>query len=271
MLNFGVMQGRLTDKGGFFPQKFPWDNWQEEFFLARDMGFDSLEWMFNNERWEENPIVTEASLPDVQKCIRATGVSVSGICANYFMNHCIYDSNADAKKKNGYILGMLAKNADKIGCANIILPMFGESGGLFEKEIFWKEMCLLCNEIEWGDVRILIETDAPMHTVGNFLMQDTVVWIGICYDMGNAAGLGKDVLYEMQTYSALIGEYHIKDKKRGKSTVMLGEGDVPYQECVDWLMEHESEAPLILESYYGEHAVEDTKKNLQFVKDQMKK
>ena len=29
MNNLGIMQGRLTDKGGFYPQQFPWTNWQQ--------------------------------------------------------------------------------------------------------------------------------------------------------------------------------------------------------------------------------------------------
>lgn len=269
MLKLGVMQGRLTNKDGFFPQRFPWDNWQEEFSLAGNIGFDCLEWMFNSDRWEDNPIVTEKGLSNIQKCISDTGIYVSGICANYFMDHCIYDSSAVVKEKNIYILNMLVKNAEEIECPNVILPMFEKSGALFEKEAFWEEMCLLCNEIKLDNVHILIETDAPIHVVRRFLEQSPDTQISMCYDLGNAAGLGKNILHELQSHSNLIGEYHLKDKKRGESSVMLGEGDVPYKECMDWFVEYENKAILILESYYGLNAVEDTKKNFLFIKDQM--
>ena len=56
---WGVMQGRFTDKGGFYPQQFPWTNWEQEFFTAREYGVDCIEWMFNGERYEDNPIWTK--------------------------------------------------------------------------------------------------------------------------------------------------------------------------------------------------------------------
>lgn len=271
MLKFGVMQGRLTNKGGFFPQSFPWNNWQKEFLVAKELGFDCIEWMFNADMWEENPVITDEGVINIQKCIDNTGISVSGICANFFMENSIYNDTIEMKKRNIKILNTLVKNAGKIGCSNIILPMFGSSGDFFERKSIWEQLYLLLGQLESGNVNILIETDAPIHIVKNFIDEIPDGRVGICYDMGNAAGLGKNVLSELRCYSNLIGEYHIKDKKNGESTVMLGKGDVPYKECMNWLLEYEHKALLILESYYGLNAIEDTKKNLQYIKDQMER
>ncbi len=271
MLKLGIMQGRLTNKGGFFPQSFPWDNWQKEFALAKKSGFTCIEWMFNDDRWEENPIITDKGVLKIQECIRNTGISINGICANFFMKNSIYDDSAEDKRRNIYILNTLLKNAEKIGCLNIILPMFGSSGDFFERKTIWERLYFLLEHAESGNVNILIEADASMHTVKEFLDNIPIGRVGICYDIGNAAGLGKNILHEIKYYSNLIKEYHIKDKKIGEGTVMLGEGDVPYRECVDWLMKEEQKVPLILESYYGSDAIEDTKKNLQFIKDQMRR
>lgn len=269
MFKIGVMQGRLTNKGGFFPQQFPWDNWAKEFFVAKELGFESLEWMFNSERWQENPIVTDDGIESIREYIAHTGIEVSGICANFFMQHNISDISADLQRQNISILNMLIKNAKNIGCKNIILPMFGSSAEVFEKEDAWERVCMLFKQLENDDISILFETDTPMDIVEDFFCDISYAGVGVCYDIGNATGLGKDVLLEQSKYADLIREYHIKDKKYGGSTVMLGQGDTPYSEWAGGLQNSRYQGYLILESYYNVDAVNDTMKNLQFLKDKV--
>ena len=86
---WGIMQGRFTNKGGFFPQQFPWGNWEGEFEIASACNIDCIEWMFNADRYEENPLWTPQGREKIKNTIRNTGVSVLSVCANFFMESSI--------------------------------------------------------------------------------------------------------------------------------------------------------------------------------------
>ena len=254
----GFMQGRLTEKNGFFPQNFPQSEWEKEFETASEIGFSCIEWMFNADEWESNPIIVDEGIETILDRSKLTGVQVSGICANYYMKNSIYTDKTD-------ILPRLVKNAKKIGCKNIILPLFeasdidayGEKGfAILEK---------ICNKIADDKVQILLETDISMEKVAEFCNRFSSR-VGICYDIGNATGLGKDVVCEIVKYGQVIRNVHLKDKKKGGTTVMFGTGDAPFAECFKQLEKINYQGYLILESYY-ENAIEDTKQNFEYIKD----
>ncbi len=54
----GVMQGRLSPRPEHRLQAFPHQCWPEEFALAKRLGFSYLEWIYEAERAQENPIAS---------------------------------------------------------------------------------------------------------------------------------------------------------------------------------------------------------------------
>ena len=52
MINFGVMQGRLTKKEKL--QEFPYQNWQKEFNLLSTFGFNCIEWLIDKRDDDKN-------------------------------------------------------------------------------------------------------------------------------------------------------------------------------------------------------------------------
>ena len=54
----GIMQGRLSPQATGHLQAFPWKTWELEFERARAIGFDCLEWLFEADSFEKNPIWT---------------------------------------------------------------------------------------------------------------------------------------------------------------------------------------------------------------------
>lgn len=265
MYNLGFMQGRLTNKGGFYPQKFPMEQWEQEFTTAVKIGFDCMEWMFNFEQWNENPIVNETGISKIRRLIEETGIDVSGICANYFMHKNIYDSCAI--EENISILLELVKNAELIGCPNIIIPLFEASEIQLGNEVLRK----IIECVSSKRVSILLETDCEIESVYQWFVQLLCKNVGLCYDIGNAAGLGRDIVQELTHYSDIVKNVHIKDKKKGGSTVLLGQGDAPIGDALAILKEKKYKGCYILESYYGLDAIEDTKKNYTYVKELLRR
>lgn len=261
MSKVGIMQGRLTEKNGFFPQVFPQNEWETEFRSAKDIGIECIEWMFNADEWTKNPLVTEEGIIQIQNQIKSTGVSVSGICANYYMKNSIF---TDGKN----MLHRIVKCARIIGCHNVIIPLF-EASDIENCEEGFQILEEVIRSISDVGVQILLETDAELDKVVDFCQKFTADNVGICYDIGNATGLGKDVVHEIEKGSKYIKNVHLKDKKRGGTSVMLGQGDALFEECFYQLEKNRYQGSFILESYF-EKAVEDTLKNYLYVKDKMK-
>ena len=259
----GFMQGRLTEKGGFYPQEFPEKMWVPEFYLAKDLGFDCIEWMFNGKCWNRNPIILEKELPKIVTVCQSTNIKISGICANYFMQKSIYDTNE--QERNFFILSKLLYNAQIIGCKNIIIPLFDASEIELNNVLIYGIIDTLVNK----DIFILFESNEPLSVLKKWLSGFKRCNVGICYDIGNATGLGFNTVKELSACGDIVKNVHLKDKKVGGSTVMLGNGDACFKGCFDVLKQLSYAGSYILESYYCE-AVKDTRQNLNYIKEIIK-
>lgn len=263
---YSFMQGRLATKGGFSPQQFPWGKWKQEFSLAVESGFQSIEWMFNYENWADNPIFTEDGLKQIIDLIDMTGVSVCGICANYFMQSGILKN----KKQSAAVLHSLLKSADILNAKYVVVPFFGSNEVKTEADLM-KSLALI-NEVSLPGVMLLLETDFDIYTVLGCI-EDSQYRdrVGICYDIGNAAGLNKDILKEISDCLNKIYLFHIKDKKAGQTSCMLGKGCVEWDKIGNLLAIRGYDRFYTFESYYDQDSLADTKTNYKFIREIWKK
>lgn len=252
------MQGRLTEKGGFYPQEFP-KKWRQEFYSAKSLGFDCIEWMFNEKQWNDNPIILENELKNIVNISQETNVQISGICVNYFMEKSIYEM--EDLEYNCFLLNRLLHNAHIIGCKNVIIPLFDASEMQLDNALIYQ----IINMLVENEVFILFESNEQLSKLEKWLLGFKRSNIGICYDIGNATGLGYNPAKELAEYGYIVKNVHLKDKQCGGNTVMLGNGDACFKECFDALQKSLYTGCYILESYYFK-AIEDTYKNLNYVK-----
>jgi sugar phosphate isomerase/epimerase len=255
----GIMQGRFTSKKGFYPQQFPWDNWENEFAMAKDKGIDYIEWMFNAEKYRENPLLKNTKR--LKEIMLELGVRVNSVCMNYFIVHSIWDYGS-----SGTVMEMVIEKVKELGIKHIIIPLFEESC-LVSEEHLNKLICYLSRYTVDGCFDILFETDFDVKCVKHVLDRADDKSFGICYDLGNAAGNGRDVIKEIKDLEKYIGEFHIKDKELSGGSVMIGAGCVPYEL---FFKGNNLNVPLILESYFGEDAVGDTTANITQLRSYIK-
>lgn len=259
----GIMQGRFTSKDGFLPQQFPWTAWEKEFEISRRVGIQCVEWMFNYENFRDNPLITDFGQRKLARVIRDTGVDVQSVCANYFMKRGCF-RGADAIEAAKSLLSAMQRNRIRV----LILPLFEDNEPQNETEYellkqTLRKMCFYANQC---DIQIGIETNWDLEQINDLLsISDT---LGVCYDLGNAAGLGKDIVNEITNLKNRIVNVHIKDKPIGGSSVMLGEGAVDFGSSFKALDAALYTGPYILETYYNTDAVKDTLQNIQYVKKQ---
>ena len=264
------MQGRLTSKGGFFPQQFPWGNWENEFAACKALDVHFMEWMFNFEHYDQNPVFTSAGREKIVRLSEIGDVHVRSICANYFMERSIFEGNDSL-----FILEELMAIADDLNVVNIVLPFFGASevgdDDLVEMKTLLK---LIVDRTKKFKVQLALETNLSMDAI-SLCLDGISPNIGVCYDTGNAIEFGRDVVSDISKHRKIIKEIHIKDKSvnvaeagGGSLSVMLGKGQAPLKELFSLDI---GTMYFVLESYFGKDAIGDTTKNISYVRDLMGK
>lgn len=253
----GIMQGRFTDKGGFYPQQFPWDTWEKEFCIAGENGLGCIEWMFNAEFFENNPIWTYRGRQAIFSIMANTGVKVKSICANYFMKHALITPSSMN------ILEQLLNFGEELGVEHIVIPLFDSSAIAGDSELI--EIYESISECLSGKaIKVCFESDLPIDKQIELCEKTQSDNIGICYDVGNAAGNGYDCMEDINKAKNYLFEIHYKDKVPESVSVMLGTGSVDFPGVL-----HEIEncnCLRIFESWFGRDAIADTQKNIDFIR-----
>lgn len=264
----GIMQGRLSpDEKGLF-QFFP-ENWFVELNLAKLMGFDSVEWLFDWRDWEKNPILYDFDI--VSACGDYHRITIYSICADYFMKHGFVGKEAE---KSLQVLKQLVSAAQYIGAKVIVIPFLEEFTIHIssQKREIVENISIILGLCRLYGVKLAFETELNAEDLKQFIGSFNSVSVGVCYDIGNATSYGFQCPEDIEFLRKLIFEVHIKDRKVGSSqSVYLGEGDADFDGCFKALKNIGFSGPYILQAFRGQNYLDDAKKQLQFVKDIMGK
>lgn len=253
----GIMQGRFTDKGGFYPQQFPWNEWEQEFYIAKECGLGCIEWMFNAERFEDNPIWTQSGRKEIYRVMSNTGVKVRSICANYFMQHAL------STPESMDVFERLTDFSEELGAEHIVLPLFDSSAITEESEIIKLYESIL-ERLSKKRIKACFESDLPIDDQIRLCERIPSKNTGICYDVGNAAGIGYNCIGDISKAKGFLFEVHFKDKMPQGISVMLGDGSVNFLGILHEI--EDCDCLRIFESFFGKNAVADTKKNVDFIR-----
>lgn len=261
----GIMQGRLSPSEGgrfqFFPQK-----WQDEFRVARDLGFDGIEWLFDWVRWEKNPIYAEGNVEEIRSVSDAARISVDSICSDYYMKYGFTGSDAASSIE---VLLHLIERAGKEGYRTILVPFLEERAikSESEKKEIVKNFDIIIERLKKSPVAIGFETEMPAPELLDFIFRFDSPNIGVYYDLGNSTSYGVDCVSEIRLLGKHIKGVHLKDRKKGATaSMLLGTGDVDFVGCFKALKEVGYKGPLILQAWRGENFLEDARTQLLFVK-----
>lgn len=220
------MQGRLVPPLAGKIQAFPWDNWRDEFRLAHQAGFGIMEWTIDADRIDDNPLMTprgRAEIDELSKRYQVTVVSLTGDC---FMHAPFHKAHGKSRASRLRDLVRVVKAAGAARVGKVIVPLVDE-GRLetAEQETVFcdgiREILELLAEVR---VHLLIESDYPPMQLLTLMSRLSVPHVGVNYDIGNSASLGFDPGEEIAAYGVHIGNVHVKDRRRGGTTVPFGTG-----------------------------------------------
>lgn len=227
--SIGIMQGRLTPSRGRGIQFFPFDEWQSEFKKAAKLGLDEIEFIFDYDRYTENPLWTDTGVSEIKRVIVDSGVTVCHVCADFFMRKPFF-KNPENVTEGRKILQRLIRNAARVGIKNMDLPILLEALPENRKdEVLLRRFLTPCMEIaKKSGLTISLETNYSPDTFSAFVDSFEDTCIRANYDSGNSIMAGYDCRKEIPSLGVRIANVHIKDGTPGGSTVPLGFGSVDF-------------------------------------------
>ena len=140
----GIMQGRLSKPLNGKVQSFPADTWKKEFYDAKEIGFELIEWVLD-ENLENNPIMNQNSFKIINQIKNETQIVINSICCDFFMTNSLSKNSTSFKDKNLEVFNYLIEEACPANNIKIIdLPLV-KNESLKKKEITEDYKNLLLN------------------------------------------------------------------------------------------------------------------------------
>lgn len=274
MQSFGIMQGRLTPSKGRGIQFFPFDHWQEEFRIGKELGIREIEWIFDYEQYEQNPLWTPEGVEQIRRICSETGVRIRSVCFDYFMRRPFFkaqdEQRNELRKENLRFIETVLQGISGIGATLLEIPLVDDSSMKDENEkeavrVFVREVVAMGKQ---RGIKISLETDLPPVIFKEYLDSiESEIYAN--YDSGNSSGLGYQHDLEITSLGAYIANVHIKDRKLHGTTMKLGTGSADFDQVFSALKEIGYDKSIILQAARGEDGLEaeNIGNQLVFVKD----
>jgi len=267
----GIVQGRLSPPVPGRLQAFPWRTWRDEFSRARTCGFASIEWVFEVDRYDQNPIWAQEGVVAITRQVDETGVRVDSICADYFMAHPFFGVAERERQETIAALEQLIRRAAAVGAKTVLLPVL-EATEIRSRRDQTELIECLRHPLELAAahrVRIGLETELPAEDYRALIEAASHPALVVYYDVGNATAKGYDVASDVRVLGSYLGGVHVKDRRRGGPSVPLGRGDVNFPAFFEAVAEAGYDGPLILQPATGTDFLGDAAEHLNFVRGHM--
>lgn len=229
----GFMQGRLSPMVSGRIQAFPWAAWKDEFAKAERLGFHLMEWTLDQDRLDQNPLLTADGQREIIRLMRRHSVTIPSLTGDCFMQAPFWKATGDAGARQRDFRRVAAASA-AIGISLIVVPLVdrGRLESRVEEDALVTFLELEQRRLQEFGLRVLFECDYDPPALARFIGRFDPAHFGVNYDIGNSASLGFDPSVEVAEYGARIGNVHVKDRLRGGTTVPLGTGAARLREAI---------------------------------------
>lgn len=279
MISVGMMQGRLTPSKGRGIQFFPFGEWEREFEIGSRIGLNEIEWIFDYDRFDENPIWTIEGVKKIKEMMNETGILVRSVCFDYFMRRPFYKytglDEKKIKKENLEYTKKLISQMQEINASLLEIPIIDGSSlkSANEEEKVIEFLHMVLDFSQQNNIFVGCETDLPIDKFCLFLEKINNERIFANYDSGNSSGLGYDHRVEILSLAERIANVHIKDRIFQGGTVQLGTGSANFEKVFSALKDVGYNKSIVLQAARGRDGSEtdNIKKQLAFVQEYCRK
>jgi sugar phosphate isomerase/epimerase len=264
------MQGRLLPKYLGRYQAHPVGYWQEEFSRAAEMGLDCIEFILDFNDAELNPLLRDDGPDEILLLSEKTGVTVSTVCADYFMEAPLHHHNEQIATQSQRVLKRLLSNGKRLGLTDIVIPCVEQSS--LTDNVAVKRLIERLKPLEEDTgifgINLALETDLAPQPFAELLERFHSCRVTVNYDTGNSASLGYDPVEELACYGGKITDVHIKDRKLKSGSVPLGTGDTQFASFFKTLRPLNYKGPFIMQVYRDDEALSVFKQQLAWARKQ---
>jgi len=254
--SIGIMQGRVLPKYIDQLQVFPIDTWREELDVAKDIGFQHIELLWDNKQDIKNAkgLVEFISTPSQ---LHALSMCVDSICS------CT--SLEDVLNEILDVINTFRESTPAI----LVIPLLGEAiintVDRLKEFVDKLNMHQVINLIKEYNVKLALELDMPaIETIGALKLADPDL-IGICLDSGNLWHYSDSPINDIRALSDKIIHVHIKDRDKEGENVLLGKGLVDFNLFFKVLEDIGYSNAMTLETKYFKNPPNEARKNLQYI------
>jgi len=226
----GFMQGRLSSMIDGKIQAFPWNSWRDEFFIARALRIQLMEWTLDQENLYENPLMTEVGRAEIRALCVDNSIQIPSLTGDCFMQTPFWKATGVARIELEKDFIAVAKCCSELGMLILVVPLV-DNGRLDDIEQENELIQFLESQENFfllNNIKLAFESDFSPIELTRFIKRLNPAVFGINYDIGNSAALGFDPKEEFNEYGNRIINVHVKDRKLGGTTVPLGDGDARF-------------------------------------------
>jgi L-ribulose-5-phosphate 3-epimerase len=226
----GIMQGRLSPPLHGRIQAFPAGTWQAEFARASEAGLQAIEWVYDIEDAETNPIGSAEGVAEMRQLSKKHGVEIQSLCADYFMPFPLVRAAEAEWEARLHKLEWLLAQCRQAGVQQVVLPFVDNSriDSAQDRQDVIRLFQRLEKTLDRLDLQIHLETSLGPEEFRSLIKDIGQPRVRINYDSGNSASLGYSVETEWAAYGNFVGSVHIKDRLKGGTTVPLGSGNADF-------------------------------------------
>ena len=273
MNSLGVMQGRLLPKYKERYQAHPVGYWENEFEVASGLNLQFIEFIFDYNEYELNPLYSKIGINKIINTIEKTSVGVRSVCADFLMESPLHSKNPAQVKKSQLVISNLMSNLDTLQVKDLVIPCVDQSALVNEDDFvrFINNIQPIIELASKYDINLSLETDLHPIVFGQFLDLLPSRNVTVNYDTGNSASLGFNPIEEFSVYGNRISDIHIKDRKLNSGSVFLGTGDVKFDLFFEALKSINYNSPFILQVVRDDEGVSVFKQQLEIFRNIIQK
>ena len=264
----GVMQGRLLPKYNGRYQAHPVDYWEDEFPIVLELGLDCIEFILDFNDFQNNPLMTIDGKKKIQEITKQTGIAVHSICADYLMELPLHSENEHDASLSIEIVKSLIITAAELDISDIVIPCVDDASikNIKLRDRFIEILPSVLKIAQENNVNLALETDLNPYQLIKLIEEFDSTSIKVNYDIGNSASLGYNHLDDIKLYGSFISDVHIKDRKLGGDSVLLGQGNANIPSCINTFRSINYKGIYILQIYRDDEGLSIFKKQLSWLK-----
>jgi len=246
----GFLQGRLSPTVDGRIQAFPSDHWREEFAKAEAIGFTLMEWTLDQDRLEQNPLLTPDGRQAIRQLSDSCGVRVPSVTGDCFKQAPLWKASEDERVKLEVTFFSVIEACSDLGIQIAVVPLVdnGAIDDAAQELILIQFMTDNCDRLQELGVTIAFESDFAPDQLCKLIRKLPTSGFGINYDIGDSAALGYDPALEIGAYGERIVNVHIKDRLAGGATVPLGTGAAQLERAVSLLLDQGYRGNFVLQT-----------------------